>query len=41
MMLQVLPPGVQDRDEADLGTQVFGSAAIVRRVSALVRNRMS
>src|SRR5258708_19578037 len=23
MMLQVLPPGVQDRDEADLGTQVF------------------
>src|ERR1700694_3611964 len=23
MMLQVLPPGVQERDEADFGTQVF------------------
>jgi hypothetical protein len=24
MMQQVLPPGVRDRDEADLGAKVFG-----------------
>jgi hypothetical protein len=23
MVLQILPPGVKERDEADLGTQVF------------------
>jgi hypothetical protein len=41
MKKQVLPPTVQYGEEADLGAEMFGSAAMVRRVSEVARKRMS
>jgi hypothetical protein len=40
-MQQVLAPGVVNRNEPDLGTQMLRSAAMVRKVSAVAWNRMS
>jgi len=41
MVMQVLAPAVQYGDEADLGAQVRGSAAILRRVSDAALSRMA
>ena len=41
MVQQILPPHVQDRDEADFRAPVCRIAEIVRIVSALVRNSRS
>ena len=40
MMAEVLTPGVEHGEETDLGAEVLGSAAMVRKVSAAARNRM-
>jgi hypothetical protein len=40
MMEQVLAPGVEHGEKANLGVQVLGSAAIVSKVSAVALNRM-
>ena len=40
MKLQVLAPTVQDRKETNLGPEMFGSAAMVLNVSAVIRKRM-
>lgn len=41
VMGEVLSPGVKHREEPDLSTESWGSAAMVRSVSAVARNRMS
>lgn len=37
MMEQIVPPGVQNGEETDLGPRCLGSAAMVRSVSAVAR----
>jgi hypothetical protein len=41
MVMEVLPPGMQHCDDTELGTEVLGSAAMVRSVSAAARHRMA
>ncbi len=40
MQMEILPPGVQHRQESDGRAQTLGSAAMVSNVSDAARNRM-